>query len=111
MTDAEVHGLISQSLGVLMPSMLGPTNYPPLEALRLGVPSVVSTAHHFDEMPKGGLVKIEAGNAEQWANEMTRLSRSPSKVPALDGGNESSQARVREILESFQKTHEVMRLG
>jgi glycosyltransferase involved in cell wall biosynthesis len=110
-TDAEVQGLISQSLGVLMPSMLGPTNYPPLEALRLGVPSVVSTAHHFDEIPKGGLVEIEPGNAQQWRKEMARLSRSPSKEPALDGGNKSSQAKVRRILESFQKTHEVMRLG
>ena len=110
-TDAEVQGLISQSLGVLMPSMLGPTNYPPLEALRLGVPSVVSTAHHFDEIPKGGLVEIEPGNAQQWGKEMTRLSRSPSKGPALDGGNKSSQAKVRRILESFQKTCEVMRLG
>jgi glycosyltransferase involved in cell wall biosynthesis len=109
-TDAEVQGLISKSLGVLMPSMLGPTNYPPLEALRLGVPSAVSTAHHFDEIPEGSLAVIEPGNAEQWANEMTRLSRSPSKVPALDGGNKSSQAKVRQILESFKKTREVMRL-
>ena len=110
-TDAEVQGLISQSLGVLMPSMLGPTNYPPLEALRLGVPSVVSTAHHFDEIPAGALVEIEPGNAEQWAKEMTRLSRSPGHVPALDAGNKSSQAKVHRILESFQKTHQVMRLG
>ena len=109
--DAEVQGLISQSLGVLMPSMLGPTNYPPLEALRLGVPSVVSTAHYFDEIPEGALVEIEPGNAEQWAKEMTRLSRSPGHVLALDAGNNSSQAKVHRILESFQKTHEVMRLG
>ena len=110
-TDAQVQGLISQSLGVLMPSMLGPTNYPPLEAMRLGVPSVVSTAHYFDEIPEGALVEIEPGNAEQWAKEMTRLSRSPGHVPALDAGNNSSQAKVHRILESFQKTHEVMRLG
>ena len=110
-TDAEVQGLISHSLGVLMPSMLGPTNYPPLEALRLGVPSVVSTAHHFDEIPEGTLVEIEPGNAQQWAKEMTRLSRSPGQVPALDAGNKSSQAKVHRILESFQKTHQVMRLG
>jgi glycosyltransferase involved in cell wall biosynthesis len=110
-TDAEVQGLISHSLGVLMPSILGPTNYPPLEALKLGIPALVSTAHHFDDITGGPLVKIEAGNAQQWADEMTRLSRSPNKVSALDGGNKSSQSRVRQILDSFQKTHDVMRLG
>jgi hypothetical protein len=94
-----------------MPSMLGPTNYPPLEALKLGIPALVSTAHHFDDITGGPLVKIEAGNAQQWADEMTRLSRSPNKVSALDGGNKSSQSRVRQILDSFQKTYDVMRLG
>ena len=101
-TDSEVQGLIAGSRGVLMPSYLGPTNYPPLEALRLGVPSVVSSAHHFDDVPKGLLVTIPPHDPERWAEEMNQILFEPRDVKPILDDNESSRAKVRDILMNFQ---------
>ena len=100
--DSEVQGLIAGSRGVLMPSYLGPTNYPPLEALRLGVPSVVSGAHHFDEVPKGLLVTIPPDDPERWAEEMNQILFEPRDVKPILDDNEGSRAKVRDILMNFQ---------
>jgi glycosyltransferase involved in cell wall biosynthesis len=108
-TDSAVQGLIAGSLGVLMPSKLGPTNYPPLEALRLGVPSVVSTAHHFDELPDGVLGRAQPDDSEQWAQEMREMVLTRKAVRPLDGANESAREKVREVLTSFQRVRDTYR--
>lgn len=105
-TDSEVQGLIAGSLGVLMPSKLGPTNYPPLEALRLGVPCVVSTAHDFDELPDGVFGRAEPDDSEQWAQEMSQMVVLRRAVRPLDGANESAREKVRGVLASFKRARD-----
>jgi glycosyltransferase involved in cell wall biosynthesis len=60
--------LMKTAVCVVMPSYLGPTNIPPLEALLMGKPTVVSTAHSFDSLPKDvPIFFAEANSAEAWA--------------------------------------------
>jgi glycosyltransferase involved in cell wall biosynthesis len=60
--------LMKTALCIVMPSYLGPTNIPPLEALLMGKPTVVSTAHSFDSLPKDAPIFFaEANSAEAWA--------------------------------------------
>ncbi len=61
--------LMKTAVCVVMPSFLGPTNIPPLEALLMGKPTVVSTMHSFDSLPKDAPIKFaEASSAEEWAD-------------------------------------------
>jgi glycosyltransferase involved in cell wall biosynthesis len=59
--------LISKSKALAMPSRLGPTNLPPLEAILLGVPAVVSDAHKFDAYPVEMITFCDPDSPEQWA--------------------------------------------
>jgi glycosyltransferase involved in cell wall biosynthesis len=65
--DNDLALLISKSKALAMPSRLGPTNLPPLEAILLGVPAVVSNAHKFDAYPKEMITICDPDNPEQWA--------------------------------------------
>jgi glycosyltransferase involved in cell wall biosynthesis len=59
--------LISKSKALAMPSRLGPTNLPPLEAILLGVPAVVSDAHKFDAYPVEMITFCDPDSPDQWA--------------------------------------------
>jgi len=71
LSDAQVQGLISASAAVVMPSLLGPTNYPPLEALKRGKPALVSHVHEYDEEPESGLVVLDGFDSSSWAQAMS----------------------------------------
>jgi len=65
--------LMKTALCVVMPSYLGPTNIPPLEALLMGKPTVVSTTHRFDFLPKDAPITFaEANSPEEWAQAIRR---------------------------------------
>jgi glycosyltransferase involved in cell wall biosynthesis len=65
--------LMKTAVCVVMPSYLGPTNIPPLEALLMGKPTVVSTTHRFDFLPKDAPITFaEANSPEEWAQAIRR---------------------------------------
>jgi glycosyltransferase involved in cell wall biosynthesis len=72
-SDHDVDELMKASRGVVMPSALGPTNYPPLEALSLGRWALVSDAHDFDELPETGVRVVDTFDAQAWANAMKEV--------------------------------------
>lgn len=76
-SDSDVETLMRASQGVLMPSALGPTNYPPLEALALGRPAIISDVHEFDELPESGVTTVETFNPEAWALAMNNVFLHP----------------------------------
>ena len=110
-TDAQVQGLISGSVAVVMPSMLGPTNYPPLEALNLGTPALISTAHHFDnhDLP---LTFVDPLDPLAWSEGIARVLAKKSDTPKSPDlrENSGSKDKVDAILRNFRRLHE-MRLG
>jgi len=63
--------LMMSAACVVMPSRLGPTNIPPLEALLMGKPTIVSTAHKFDHLPNDAPIKLaDADVPEVWAQSI-----------------------------------------
>ena len=110
-TDAEVQGLISNASAIVMPSLLGPTNYPPLEALKLGTPALVSTAHHFDEIPDGHFLSLDPHDPTLWSQEMTRALALGKSPPKADKSNNGSVSKVKSILRSFRRTQQIARLA
>jgi len=100
-SDEEVQGLIDNSVAVVMPSVLGPTNYPPLEALRRGKPALVSPVHDFDQTPRTGLVVMAKNFPELWAAAMTSALEGKTRV---DGGSfepDSPLPVIRAVIEKF----------
>lgn len=64
--------LVKGSNGLLMPSMLGPSNLPPLEAALLGVPAILSDSHSMDDLMSGGAY-VDVFDEDAWANAMSAL--------------------------------------
>lgn len=106
-TDAQVQGLIDGAVAVLMPSLLGPTNYPPLEALRRGTPAIVSDAHYFDFGDAEGLKVVDRFSPELWAGHMYELLSS-AKPPSFTPPTAMDSVEVfRQVFSKFlnvQKT-------
>lgn len=75
-------GLIAGSKGLLMASILGPTNIPPLEAAMLGTPVVASDAHQMKDM-LDGLELVPCSDRQAWTSAMHRLWRGEVESPKL----------------------------
>lgn len=73
-----LEGLVRGSRGVLMPSLLGPSNLPPLEAALVGVPSVMSSAHDMEDLLVGGTY-VESHDQSAWTRALSLLFQ--NKVP------------------------------
>lgn len=110
-TDAEVQGLISRASAVVMPSMLGPTNYPPLEALRLGTPALVSTAHHFEGYDSQ-FTYLDPLDPSVWAKAMSQVLIRTSAAPSIPDLRDTTGPRnkVVTILRRYRNLRE-MRLS
>lgn len=74
--------LLAGSRGLLMPSLIGPSNIPPLEASLLKVPVVASDVHLMDEMLEG-LETVVADDVEQWTLAIKKLWDSKVKTPRV----------------------------
>jgi hypothetical protein len=100
---AQVMGLLQQSVGLLMPSLLGPTNYPPLEALQLGVPAIISDAHHFDFPLPEAFIRVAALDVNQWAVSMVQfLAERPKQEATMVSSVKAVQA-IRRMTADFEK--------
>jgi glycosyltransferase involved in cell wall biosynthesis len=104
--------LISKAKALAMPSRLGPTNLPPLEAILLGVPAVVSDAHKFDAYPDEMVSFCNPDNAEQWAEAIHASTlRNQAIKPGLDTLSErvaiaSLVKQVKKVFADVGGTHE-----
>ena len=108
-TDAQVQALILESVAVLMPSLLGPTNYPPLEALRFGVPAIVSDVHKYDHEPRAGLVKVTGLDSGAWAVAMAKTLSpdQPDRAPLFEAPPIDNE--LGRILQSFAGSRRLFR--
>ena len=104
-SDEEVQGLIEGSIAVLMPSVLGPTNYPPLEAWRSNIPAVVSSAHEFDEVPDSGMLVVDPHDLSGWSMAMAQFlgNEKPRVVPPSFEAS-GIEGQVGQVIEKFVRT-------
>ena len=76
--------LIFHAEVLVMPSLLGPTNLPPLEALALGTKVIVSDVHDFGLEELDGLTKVSGLDVKGWVSAIEEtLAQDKSPVPAL----------------------------
>lgn len=109
-SDEQVHGLIAHSHAVVMPTCLGPTNYPPLEALSQGVPVIASNVHRFDHEPSSGLSLIDPYSPEEWAREMAAYLASRPQVKGFEGGIARATEAIQAVVSSFAQIKRVASL-
>lgn len=76
-------GLIQSASALVMPSLLGPNNLPPLEAIQLGVPTLVSNAHIADSNFQHYTKILPGLDVEAWAAAIREiLSGNVGRPPA-----------------------------
>lgn len=103
LSDAQVQGLILASAAVVMPSLLGPTNYPPLEALKRGKPALVSHVHEYDEEPESGLVVLDGFDSSAWAQAMTDVLKGRVRNKPVCFEPTAQEGALRAVLEKYLK--------
>lgn len=69
-SQAELEQLMRRCSAVVMPSLLGPTNLPPLDALLRGKAVVVSDAHYFDMLGNAPIFTARGNSPEDWAEKI-----------------------------------------
>jgi glycosyltransferase involved in cell wall biosynthesis len=90
--------LMTYAVGVLFVSRLGPTNLPPLEALSLGTPVVVTRSNcNLLHDPKNGVWVVEDGSISSLIAAVNELITS-KKLKLEWSFHEANQASAKEIL-------------
>lgn len=71
--DNEMGVLYRYARAMIMPSFSGPTNIPPLEAMKLGCPSAVSNVYAMPEQTGGAALLFDPESVENMASVMAKL--------------------------------------
>ena len=82
LSDNEVGYLINKSKCVVFPSLIGPTNLPPLEALSLGKRIIVSSVHS-DLFNSDMIVKVEKDDVDNWVNALNNFDINHKTDPVI----------------------------
>lgn len=100
--------LIRRATLLVYPSRYEGFGLPPVEAMRLGVPAVVSTAGSLPEVCGGAAAQVDPDDAEGLAAAVARLMRSEPERAAL---SEAGRRRAAELTweRTAQRTLEVYR--
>jgi glycosyltransferase involved in cell wall biosynthesis len=72
----DLEEIIKYAKVLVMPSSLGPTNLPPLEAQLLGTKVVVSSAHK-DLPSNSNIIKVDPFNESEFANAILNFLNEP----------------------------------
>lgn len=90
-SDIEMTELIQSAKAVVMPSLLGPTNLPPLEALGLGTHAIISDVHEFPFEIQEMMTTVPALDASKWAEAMAEILEKPPLNPLKFSTSEQEQ--------------------
>lgn len=71
--DADMAGFYKRARGLVMPTFFGPTNIPPLEAMALGCPVLVSKAYAMPEQCGDSALYFNPTSVEEIRDQMIRL--------------------------------------
>lgn len=72
-SDNAIGLLYRRARAMIMPTFSGPTNIPPLEAMKSGCPSAVSNIYAMPEQTKGAALLFDPESVEDMASAMAKL--------------------------------------
>jgi len=98
--DLTLEVLIDGSEAVVMPSLLGPTNIPPLQALAQGVAAIVSPCHEFDGLSSNPNLHVVPLEQKLWADAMLKAIKQ-TPAPPLQMDNSASSREIQSVLSRF----------
>jgi glycosyltransferase involved in cell wall biosynthesis len=91
---SELHTLYQRAAIVVMPSLLGPTNLPPLESLLRGCPVAVTPSSRANLGRWPGVIEVNGHDILEWSKLLDITSNFPDvRVPTI-------QSHLSEIEES-----------
>lgn len=72
-SDSQMAFLYRNARAMIMPTFSGPTNIPPLEAMKSGCPAAVSNIYAMPEQTKGAALLFDPESVEDMASAMAKL--------------------------------------
>lgn len=82
-SEHDLLNLEAFATALLMPSLLGPTNIPPLDALRFGTTAIVSDSHEFPSDIQNKLTVVKGRSVKAWSDAMIHALNSDRKPPIV----------------------------
>ena len=95
-----VYRLIADANALLMPSLLGPVNYPPLEALALGTSVIQSDVHDFDSMLPENVSTVPGTDPHAWEEAILNLDDIKS-APKFILSDAHYKSKITEMFEGI----------
>lgn len=71
--DADLAGFYTRARAFVMPTFFGPTNIPPLEALAMGCPSIVSGIYGMPEQSGDAALYFDPRSPDEMARQIARV--------------------------------------
>ena len=78
LSESDLHALYQSAAIVVMPSMLGPTNLPPLESLLRGCPVAIAKGARANLGDWQGVIELDAIDVAAWARVLDQVSEFPA---------------------------------
>lgn len=75
--------LYKQALALVMPTYFGPTNIPPLEAVKLGCPVLYSDLPDLKDQVRDAVNFMDLRNPESLCKELLKIIKHPAEIDAL----------------------------
>jgi glycosyltransferase involved in cell wall biosynthesis len=97
-SNAEIIGLYKKAEALVMPTFLGPTNIPPLEAFALGCPVIVSNVYGMPDQVKDAALLIDPNDVQDIAKKIQMLyTDSKLKETLIENGFKRAKALGHDV--------------
>lgn len=106
----EIPYLYQQALALVMPTYLGPTNIPPLEAFKLGCPVLYSDLSDLKDQVGDGVIFMDLKNPESLSQGLLKVIEHPADLDVLVKNakiiikkleNECFWPRLRDVFDDY----------
>lgn len=102
----DLYVLIRDAKALVMPSLFGPTNLPPLEALGLGTPAIVSDIHRFEPEISSRLIAVPTTDSSAWAKAIISSLRKKKPAP-VSYSFDTAREEIRRVFAHFAAERQI----
>lgn len=97
---SRLFALVKGSIGLVMPSLMGPSNLPQLEASMLGVPCVISDTHKMNDLLPGVTI-VSASDPDAWTRAFEQLWN--REINAIEPSDLHPSSLIQDALKSLAR--------